>query len=107
MYISGGSPLEQWSMRQGLEALVPAPSCLPALPANAAPSNPNWDLGAAVRRRGAVTVAIPSPAWLLGVTHLPRSRGESLTDAEVSVPMGVAGLPRGGRRALGKQRHVA
>ena len=81
-------------------AILPSRLC----PASAAPSSPDWVLGAAVRRRGAVTVAIPSPAWLLGVTHLPRSRGESLTGAEVSVP---DGLPRGGRRALGKQRHVA
>ena len=31
-YISEGSLLEQWSMHQGLEALVPAPSCLPRPP---------------------------------------------------------------------------
>lgn len=71
------------------------------------PSDPGWVLGAAVRRGGAVTMAIPSPAWLPRVTHSPGSRGESLTDAKVSVPLGVACLPRCGWRALGKERHLA
>ena len=101
-------------MRQGLEALVHAPSRLLPPPGVSGPARrlllssvPGRVLGAAMGRVRGVMVPIPSPGWLRRVSRPPQSRGKSFTGAEVSVPLGVACLPRFGQGALGQERHLA
>lgn len=104
-------------MRQGLEALARAPSRLPPAsrcpwpcPATAAPFRPRQGSGRGYGKGQGCDGAHPFPglaAQGLSPTPIPNLAGESFTGAEVSVPLGVACLPRFGQGALGQERHLA